>query len=204
MLFVHGWLNDSTVWGGVVAELSQSHRCIAVDLRGHGDSVGTGPGTYGRDLVLDDLRSVIAERCDGGPVTVVGHSLGGYLALALAIENPELVAALGLVAAGPGFRNPESREQWNSSVRATAADRELPPGQHEISMHVDSMVLDRLSEIELPAAVVVGERDKRFIASADVFDKYLHVAGRTVVPDAGHMVHVKQPSAVAEALRCVL
>ena len=60
-----------------------------------------------------------------------------------------------------------------------------------ISMHVDAMVMDRMSEIQVPATVIVGERDKRFMASADVFEKYLNVSGRTVVPGAGHMVHVK-------------
>ena len=67
-------------------------------------------------------------------------------------------------------------------------------------MHVDAMVMDRLSEIAVPAAVVVGERDKRFLASADVFDRYLDVRLRAIVPDAGHMVHAKAPAAVADAL----
>ena len=47
----------------------------------------------------------------------------------------------------------------------------------------------------------MGERDKGFMASADVFAKHLDVTSRTVVPDAGHMVHAKAPAAVAAALR---
>ena len=39
LLFVHGWLNDASVWGGVIEELSGDFRCIAVDLRGHGQSL---------------------------------------------------------------------------------------------------------------------------------------------------------------------
>jgi len=68
-------------------------------------------------------------------------------------------------------------------------------------MHVDAVVMDRLSEITAPAAVIVGERDKRFQASADVFDKYLNVTSRTQVEGAGHMVHLKAAPAVADALR---
>ncbi len=203
ILFIHGWLNDVSVWGGVIAELSSSHRCIAVDLRGHGASASATPGEYGRSFVLDDLRRVL-DQAGVQSATVVGHSLGGYLGLALAIEDPSRVSALGLVAAGPGFRNPDSREQWNESVRSTAAKSDIPDGQEEISMHVDAMVLDRLAEITVPAAVVVGERDKRFLASAAVFAKRLQVKGETIVADAGHMVHVKQPAATAAGLRCVL
>lgn len=200
MLFVHGWLNDASVWSGVTNELRSDHRCLAVDLRGHGSSDATGAGTYGRDRVLDDLRRVLDERSIDAAV-VVGHSLGGYLALALAIEDPGRVTGLGLVAAGPGFRNPESLEQWNDSVRSMAADRDLPDGMEAISMHVDSMVMDHLGEIEVPACVVVGERDRRFLSSADVFERHLDVRVRAVVAGMGHMVHAKAPAAVAQALR---
>lgn len=199
MLFIHGWLNDASVWDGVVGHLEHHFRCISVDLRGHGASDAAEPGAYGRDDVLDDLRRLIDDN-DLGPAIVVGHSLGGYLALALAIEDPQRVVGLGLVGAGPGFRNPESREQWNDNVRKTAASRDLPPGQKAISMHVDAMVLDRIGEITVPAAVVVGERDNGFLASAAIFEKHLGVVVSDVVPDAGHMVHVKQPAAVADAL----
>ena len=200
LFFVHGFLNDAAVWTALIDELESDFRCIAIDLPGHGRSPGNGPGTYGRDLVLGDIRAVMDET-ECGPAVMVGHSLGGYLSLALAIEDPERVAGLGLVGAGPGFRNPKSRDQWNDSVRTLVADRDLPEGMEVISMHVDAMVMDRMSEIQVPAVVIVGERDKRFMASADVFEKYLNVTERTVVPDAGHMVHVKGVPGVADALR---
>ena len=199
MLFVHGFLNEANVWTGVIDAMSSSFRCIAVDLPGSGRSAPTGPGTYGRDAVLDDLRRVLDE-ADLEQVVLVGHSLGGYLSLALAIEDPERVRGLGLVGAGPGFRNPASREKWNDSVRELAASRDLPEGMEEISMHVDSMVMDRITEITVPTAVVVGERDKGFLASAEVFAKNLNVVSHTVVEGAGHMVHAKAAGAVAEAL----
>lgn len=200
MLFVHGFLNEGSVWTGVIDELKADFRCIAVDLPGHGQSGGSGPGTYGRDDVLNDIRAVLDDR-EVEESVFVGHSLGGYLSLALAIEDPNRVVGLGLVGAGPGFRNPDSREKWNESVRSLVAERELPEGMEVISMHVDSMVMDRMAEIEVPAAVVVGERDKAFMASAGVFEKQLNVVSKTIVEGAGHMVHAKAASDVAAALR---
>ena len=200
LIFVHGFLNQASVWDGVADELAEVFRCIAIDLPGHGKSSATGAGTYARDDVLNDIRAVLRET-DTEQAVFVGHSLGGYLSLALAIESPELVEGLGLIGAGPGFRNPASREKWNDSVRTLVAERDLPDGLEEISMHVDAMVMDGLSDIEVPTAVVVGERDKGFLASAAVFEKNLNVVAHEVVTGAGHMVHAKAPAAVAAVLR---
>lgn len=199
VLFTNGWLNTEEVWAGVVAELDGAVRTLTWDKRGHGNSDAAAPGLYSRDHALSDLNRMLDVV--GRPAILVGHSLGGYLSLAKAILNPDDVAALVLVAAGPGFRNPESREQWNESVRKLAAKSDIPEGMEEISMHTDSMVMDRMGEITVPVFTVIGERDKRFLASADVFDKNLDVKRRTQVPDAGHMVHIKQPGPVADAIR---
>lgn len=199
VVFTHGWLNSAEVWSGVTAELAGSVRSVAWDLRGHGRSEAAKPGDYTRAHALADLGRVLDTV--GRPAILVGHSLGGYLSLAHAILSPQDVAALVLVGAGPGFRSDTSREQWNDMVRDMAAKADIPEGMEEISMHTDAMVMDRLSEIQAPVYTVVGARDKRFLASADVFDKNLPVERRDEVPDAGHMVHVKVPAAVARAVR---
>lgn len=202
LVLTHGWVDDSGVWDGVVERLARRRRVITWDLRGHGRSEAPPPGNYAREDALDDLAQVV-ERA-GTPCVLGGHSLGGYLSLAYALAHPEQVAGLVLVAAGPGFRNPSSMEAWNESVRASAAKLDLPPGQEQISLHTDSMVIDRLREITVPVLVVVGERDKRFLASASVFEKSLDVRATVVVPDAGHAVHRSEPGAVAEAIESFL
>lgn len=205
VVFTPGWLNTIEVWAPAVEALAGSVRSLRWDLRGHGRSAAAPPGEYGRDYALDDLDRMIEVAGAGAPAILVGHSLGGYLSLAHAILAPERVAGLVLVAAGPGFRSRDSLEQWNKSVRAMAAEAErIPEGMEEISMHVDSLVIDRLGEIRVPVVTVIGERDKRFSASADVFDRYLDVRERIVVPDAGHMVHVKHGAVVADAVRTVV
>jgi pimeloyl-ACP methyl ester carboxylesterase len=196
VVFTHGWLNTGDVWDGVVGALAGSVTTATWDLRGHGRSQAPPPGQYSRHHALGDLSRVI-DRV-GRPAVLVGHSLGGYLSLAHAILSPDDVAGLVLVAAGPGFRSDDSREKWNDSVRSMAAKREeLPEGMEVISMHTDSLVMDRMDEISVPVAALVGERDERFKASMAVFDKRLDVRHRLEVPDAGHMVHAKQAEAVA-------
>lgn len=198
----HGWLNTGDVWSGVVDGLAGTVRTATWDLRGHGRSGVAPSGQYGRSYALGDLARVV--EAVGRPAILVGHSLGGYLSLAHAIVSPADVAGLVLVAAGPGFRSDDSRNQWNASVQEMAAARDgVPDGQVEITEHVDALVIDRLGEITVPAITLVGERDKRFLASADVFDKYLDVRQRLTVPDAGHMLHAKQPDVVADAVRAM-
>lgn len=199
LLFVHGWLNDLRVWDSMIDRLAQQFRCLAFDLPGHGRSRAPAKGTYGRERILEDIVSLLdGEEIDDA--IVVGHSLGGYLGLALALSHPERVAGLALIGAGPGFRNPTSRADWNAAVLATAAKVDLPEGQEAISMHVDSQVIDGLDEIDAPSVVIVGERDKRFLASAKVLEKHLNVVSSVTVADAGHMVHVKAARAAATAI----
>jgi pimeloyl-ACP methyl ester carboxylesterase len=142
----------------------------------------------------------VVERVEG-PVVLAGHSLGGYLSLAFALQHPELVVGLVLIAAGPGFRNAQAREQWNAAVDASAAKLDIPPGSEETSKHVDSWVIDALETITVPVVAIVGEHDKRFHASQGLFEKKLNVVHAAVVPGAGHSVHRKYPAPVAAAIR---
>lgn len=197
IVFTHGWVDNQTVWDGVRAQITD-RTTVAWDLRGHGQSEAPAPGQYSRDLLLADMLSVV-EGC-GRPVVLAGHSLGGYLSLAFTLQHPDLVSGLILIAAGPGFRKEEAREQWNAAVDASAKKLDIPPGSEEASKHIDSWVIDELSSITQPVVAIVGEHDKRFQASVGLFEKKLNVVHTAIVPGAGHSVHRKYPEPVAAAI----
>lgn len=199
VIFTHGWIDDSTAWDGVVAELGDEVRSLRWDMRAHGQSEVASPGNYTRDDSLSDLAAVVDQA--GAPVVLAGHSLGGYLSLAYALRHPDQVAGLVLIAAGPGFRKDEAREQWNEAVDSSAAKFGVPEGSEELSKHIDSWVIDELATITAPTLVIVGEHDKRFAASAAVFEKRLDVRSSVVVPDAGHSVHKKHGGPVGVAIK---
>ena len=194
-----GWANTRSVWTSMVDDLCTDHTVTTWDLRGHGASAAAPPGDYTRAHALGDLTAVL--ELAGRPAVLMGHSLGGFLSLAHAVDHPGDVAGLVLVATGPGFRKVEAREQWNESVRAAADGMDLPPGAEEISMHHDAHVIDHLAEVRVPVLVLLGERDKRFAASAALFERDLDVRESVVVADMGHMVHVKAPGRCAGAVR---
>lgn len=199
VVYTHGWIDTSTAWDGVVEAMADDATNTTWDLRGHGASEIVEPGQYTRDHALADLARVVGEA--GPPVVLAGHSLGGYLSLAHALLHPDQVRGLILVAAGPGFRKDEAREQWNQSVDVSAKKFEVPEGSEVISKHTDSWVIDSLDQITAPTLVIVGEHDKRFAASAAVFEKYLNVTSSVVIPDAGHGVHKKHGIPMAAAIK---
>ncbi|WP_427925087.1 alpha/beta fold hydrolase [Streptomyces sp. cg40] len=107
VLFLHGATCDAHDWSAQIAAFATRHRVIAPDLRGHGRSSGpeSGSGSAGgyhpRDFA-SDLAELI-DAVDGGPVVVVGHSLGAVAASVLAVEFPSLVRAVVAVDPPYGF-----------------------------------------------------------------------------------------------------
>jgi pimeloyl-ACP methyl ester carboxylesterase len=92
MLLVHGLGADSDDWVWHIPAFSDGYQVVAVDLRGHGHSGVPARGYTVREYVTDLVALLDAAALDR--VIGVGHSFGGLLVAALAIEHPERVAAL--------------------------------------------------------------------------------------------------------------
>jgi pimeloyl-ACP methyl ester carboxylesterase len=105
VVLAHGWTLDHTSWDRVVAALA-GVRVLRYDHRGHGGSAPAPDGTATVAQVADDLAELIADRVPAGPVVLVGHSMGGMAAMALAERHPRLFAerigAVALVATSCG------------------------------------------------------------------------------------------------------
>lgn len=199
VLFVHGLDSDADVWTPVIERLPD-HTCVAIDLPGHGASpVSDDPADYERSALLDDLDSVIADLA--GPVVLVGHSLGGYLGMAHALTRPGSVAAMVLVSTGPGFRDPDARESWNNRVRDNAKEYGIPEIAAAVAFHVDSLVIDRMTELTMPLALVIGDGDKAYLGANDYMEKKLPHASRRTVEGARHYVMRSHPDALEAAIR---
>jgi pimeloyl-ACP methyl ester carboxylesterase len=95
IVLIHGTGGDSGAWFGSFARLAETHRVIAYDRRGFGSSTALKAGRY-LDAQAEDAAELIRER-GLAPATVVGHSWGGVVALALTIKHPELVSTLVLM-----------------------------------------------------------------------------------------------------------
>lgn len=98
---IHGITATHLAWPFLAAALPE-RRVVAPDLRGRGGS-RTLPGPYGLAAHADDVAALIREVSPNGPVDVVGHSMGGFIAVVLAHRHPELVGRLVLVDGGLPF-----------------------------------------------------------------------------------------------------
>lgn len=92
LVFLHPWSGDRSFFALQVEHFAPQHRCVALDLRGHGAS-DSPPDGYSMAELADDVAWSLAEL--GVPAAVViGHSMGGIVAVHLAADHPERVAAV--------------------------------------------------------------------------------------------------------------
>lgn len=108
ILLLHGFLEDISMWKNIIPHLEKRYRVIAVDLLGHGESE-----CYGYVHTMEDqadmLFALISE-LRLRKIALIGHSMGGYVALAFAELYPDNVRALALL---------------NSSTQADSEDRKI-------------------------------------------------------------------------------
>ncbi len=185
LVLTHGFGGSRRTWDTVVPALATTNTVSNWDLPGHGDSADAGEGNYSRELALAELAGVI-DRADG-PAVLVGHSLGGYLSMAHAIDHPDEVAALVLVSTGPGFAKPERREKWNRLVAKSESAFAVAKGSSGMVQQHDSRVIEGLGSIGAPTLLVVGERDHRFHNAHEMLAAKLG-ARSLVIEGAGHQV----------------
>lgn len=95
ILFIHGFLGSSELWRDQITDFKKSHRLILLDLPGHGKSESLG---YMHSMeMLADLIHALLRELRIRKVILVGHSMGGYAALAFAEKYTDQLKALVLV-----------------------------------------------------------------------------------------------------------
>ena len=109
ILFLHGFMGSAADWTGAIATLDERFYCVAPDLPGHGASLGLPPECYTMEgtmrALLDLLDDLDIERA-----ALVGYSMGGRLALYLALRHPARCLRLFLESASPGIESEAERE----------------------------------------------------------------------------------------------
>ena len=112
-MLVHGFTQTGSTWDEIAGQLAREAEAVRVDLPGHGGSA---------DLRLGFEETAAALGACGGRATYVGYSMGGRLCLRLALDRPDLVAALVLLGASPGVADPAERAERRRSEKRLAAD----------------------------------------------------------------------------------
>jgi len=94
IVLLHGFTESLDIWDDFSAELSVDFKVISIDLPGHGDSDCIGE-SHTMEIMADIIKSVLfkesVEEC-----VIIGHSMGGYVALSFAEKHPSMMKGLGL------------------------------------------------------------------------------------------------------------
>lgn len=109
LAMLHGWAFHGSVWSGIKAQLARRFRLHLVDLPGHGQSPA------GEGMAFEDWAGAVAEALPER-VSICGWSLGGQIALELAVREPQRVEKVVLVSATPRFVNGSG---WTDGIEAS-------------------------------------------------------------------------------------
>jgi pimeloyl-ACP methyl ester carboxylesterase len=91
LLLLHGYTGAASDFADVTPPLAASRRVVAYDQRGHGDSTNTGDAaTYTFHQLTDDLTGFV-DALDLAPIDLLGHSMGGIIAMRYVLAHPERV-----------------------------------------------------------------------------------------------------------------
>lgn len=230
LVFLHYWGGSSRTWRHVTAELAKTHRTIASDHRGWGQSDAP-PSGYDLADLADDAAGVIAA-LGLARYVLIGHSMGGKAAQLLASRRPEGLAGLVLVAPSPPrpmtmpadaremMANAySSREAVEMTIDHVLTAKPLTPEDREQVIE-DSLkgspqakaawprrtsledITREVTAIGAPTLVVAGERDRVDSVETLTRDLMPHIphAQLRMVPGAGHLAMLESPSEVAELI----
>jgi len=161
LVLVHGFTQTCGCWGPFVDDLGRDHELVLVDAPGHGGSTDV-------DADLPTGALLLGEA--GGPATYLGYSMGGRLALHLALARPDLVRRLVLIGATGGIDDPDER------AARRAADEALA---HHIEAVGVGTFLDEWLAQPLFAGLTSAAacRDERLTNSASGLASSLRLAG---------------------------
>ncbi len=233
VVLLHGFAGTHRAWDGVVERLDpERYRPLALDLPGHGEYADAKrPISFAG--CVEHVLARAPER-----FALCGYSLGGRVALHVALAAPERVTGLVLVSATAGIEDDAERTQRSAADRRLAGELENgsledfvarwcaqpmfaddPPAVEALAREdyrrnrpdAIAAVLrgigtgemtplwERLHELEMPAMILVGDRDMKFQAAGRrMADLMSQAVTRTV--QGGHRLPLEDPTAVVNAL----
>jgi 2-succinyl-6-hydroxy-2,4-cyclohexadiene-1-carboxylate synthase len=233
VVLLHGFAGTGRAWEPVIARLERErYTALAPDLRGHGSARDARPVTF--DAVVADVLAAAPAR-----FTLCGYSMGGRIAMHVALAAPQRIERLVLLATTAGIDEEAQRaarradderlaawtdgatieafaDRWAAQPLFAGTRSEAARIWREDMLRNDPSALaavlrglgtgsmaplwERLGELTMPAVVLAGERDARFVALGERLAAALPRGELVIVPGAGHGLPREAPEAVSRAI----
>lgn len=121
IVLLHGFLENKNIWSGVVDRLSRDFHVVTVDLPGHGESDVLEP-VHEMGSMAAVVKEILSS-LDVGKCLLVGHSMGGYVSLALAELFPQMVSGLVLFHSQAAADDEEGKRNRERTVKVVEENR---------------------------------------------------------------------------------
>ena len=230
LVFLHYFGGSALEWQHVMNQLSGQYRCLAIDLRGHGDSDAPATGYTVADMA-DDVAALLHVR-NVQDFVLVGHSMSGKVAMMLASRQPAGLQSLLLVSPSPpvpepipdderqklldGYGNRSAAEQTLKNITATSVSKAI----HEQIIADDLRtakpawdgwllggskedISDQMKTVSVPVRIIVGSNDRALPPDVQprLVMPYLNDATLSIVDGAGHLLPWEVPGDVMKFIR---
>jgi pimeloyl-ACP methyl ester carboxylesterase len=165
LVLLHGFMESSEIWDEYASLLSETSRVITPDLPGHGSS-----GMMGTVHRMDEMAMLIfklLQHLNALPCTLVGHSMGGYVALELAAHHPEAMEALCLFHSNAHEDSPEAILNRNRTISLVHQNRKGFISQFIPELFAPDNRLKFAHEIRLLQDRAAGMTSESIIASLE-------------------------------------
>ena len=211
IVFIHGFGGKAEQWAYQMQKFAMDNRVIALDLRGHGLSDKPAAG-YDMARVQLDIETALSQLKVTMPIVLVGHSYGGALVTEYAVNHPENVEKLVLIATAGQFKlSPMFNFALNLPIPILRLIGSFTRGWLHAPPHVVKAFYlsnlsrwvgwDKFAQIKVPTLIIRGNRDI-------VFDRPLFEKVAAAIPSAedvdigvsGHMVMLERREAVDRAI----
>lgn len=121
LVLLHGFLESSFIWSDLEKTWSRKRQVVCIDLPGHGAS-DVLAAEHGMELMAQSVMTVL-NHLKLSQVELLGHSMGGYVALALLELYPERVSRIGLMNSSTAADSPERKENRERSVELVTKNK---------------------------------------------------------------------------------
>ena len=211
MLFVHGFGGYSLQWRKQLVEFADTHRVVAVDIRGHGLS-DRPASTYSMDELVGDLECVVEKLGLPPKFVLLGHSFGGAIVSSYAVKHPDRIEHLVVVGTSAEFDLAQPLKlafslptTISEPIRARFPRNVAAPAHVLKTMYHNAMVKwngnEILPQIRVPTLAILGHRDRTFKKLAyEAVPQKIPGAQVERIPVSAHMVQLERPEAVNRAI----
>ncbi|UOR04580.1 alpha/beta hydrolase [Hymenobacter aerilatus] len=187
LVYLHYWAGSSHAWQGVAAALGPEYPSLAPDLGGFGGSPAPAGG-YSVDAYADSVAAYIKDK-QLTRYVLVGHSMGGKIALALAARQPTGLAGVALLSPSPPTAEPMTEQDRQDSLKAYGKPAEAEKTFHTITARPQSPtnkeliiqdnlrsskgawdawllhgsrenIAARMCDVQVPCAIIAGDQDQ--------------------------------------------